>query len=162
MWELESDLGNYVAHQNYTPPTYRWGLWKEIILIKKMRKLTTSQEGQGPVIPIFCVLSLEHEEPKASHHYVKEQVAVSSRREKQYKASTLGNAVKGRSHKSIIKAEKDLEKFGPIFLLYKWENSQNYFPEIIQSGASRSSATMNSFHSPIISIPLHPPYMPEY
>lgn len=21
MWELESDLGNYVAHQNYTPPT---------------------------------------------------------------------------------------------------------------------------------------------
>lgn len=57
-----------------------------------MRKLTTSQEGQGPVTPILCVLYLEHEEPKASRHYVKELVAVSSRREKQYKAFYFGES----------------------------------------------------------------------
>lgn len=54
-----------------------------------------------------------------SHHVEKETAAVSSRREKQARLSTLGNLVKEKIHNHIIRAEKYLEELGPISLLYK-------------------------------------------
>lgn len=58
------------------------------------------------VTPVLCILYLETEEPRVSHHVEKETAAVSSRREKQTRLSTLGNLVKEKIHNHIIRAEK--------------------------------------------------------
>lgn len=60
----------------------------------------------GAVTPVLRILYLETGETRVSDHVEKETAAVSSRREKQTRLSTLGNLVKEKIHNHIIRAEK--------------------------------------------------------
>lgn len=94
----------------------------------------------------FC--TQKHEEIKVLLHYEREELAASCRREEQRKALFWGIWSQRKFINLILRAEKSQEKLSPVSLLYKRGIQQNYFHQLIQSEASRSSDTPHSFHSP--------------